>query len=96
MAGTGLEVRLHQGRDRAEVSQFTRTLNEIVASLRDIDQVYLLRGTRATWVLDDLKHVRDDLVVRLQARNVPSNRDISDMMVPVRLWSLARRSCRSE
>jgi hypothetical protein len=83
VVGTGLEVRLHQGRERAEVSQFTRTLNEIVLSLRDIDQVYLLRGTRATWVLDDLKHEHDDLVVRLQARNVPSNRDLADMMVPV-------------
>jgi hypothetical protein len=83
VVGTGLEVRLHQGRERAEVSQFTRTLNEIVGSLRDIDQVYLLRGTRATWVLDDLRHEHDDLVVHLQARNVPSKRDLTDMMVPV-------------
>jgi hypothetical protein len=83
MAGTGLEVRLHQGRHRAELSQFTRTLNEIRLSLRDIDEVYLLQGTRATWVVDDLKHEHNDLVVRLQARNVPSKRPLADMEVPV-------------
>jgi hypothetical protein len=32
MATTGLEVTLHQGRERAEVTRFTRTLNEIVQS----------------------------------------------------------------
>lgn len=83
MAATGLEVRLHQGRERAEVSKFTRTLDEIVLSLREVDQVYLLRGTRATWVLDRVEHQRDDLVVRLGPRNVPSTRDVADMMVPV-------------
>lgn len=83
MAATGLEVRLHQGRERAEVSTFTRTLDEIVLSLREIDQVYLLRGTRATWVLDHLEHQRQDLVVRLQPRNVPATRDVADMAVPV-------------
>ena len=65
------------------LSEFTRTLDEIRFSLRDIDEVYLLRGTRATWVVDDLKHERNDLVVRLQARNVPSNRPLEDMAVPV-------------
>lgn len=83
MAATGLEVRLHQGRERAEVSKFARTLDEIVLSLREVDQVYLLRGTRATWVLDRVDHQHNDLVVRLEPRNVPSNRDVSDMMVPV-------------
>lgn len=83
MAGTGLEVRIREGRERAEVSQFTQTLNSIVLSLREIDQVYLLRGTRATWVLDDLTHVQNDLVARLQPRNVPSGRNAADMMVPV-------------
>ena len=84
MGATGLEVRLHQGRERAEVSKFTRTLDQIVLSLREVDQVYLLRATRATWVLDHLEHQSDDLVVRLKPRNVPSNRDVSDMTVPVK------------
>lgn len=74
---------MHQGRERAEVSKFARTLDEIVLSLREVDQVYLLRGTRATWVLDRVEHQRDDLVVRLGPRNVPPGRDVSDMMVPV-------------
>ena len=78
-----MEVRLHQGRERAEVSKFTRTLDEIILSLREIDQVHLLRGTRATWVLEHVEHQRDDLVVRLEPRNVPSGRDVTDMMVPV-------------
>ncbi|OBB33066.1 hypothetical protein A5792_11600 [Mycolicibacterium peregrinum] len=76
-------MRLHQGRERAEVSKFSRTLDEIVLSLREVDQVYLLRGTRATWVLDRVEHQHNDLVVRLEPRNVPSTRDVSDMMVPV-------------
>lgn len=80
---TGLEVRLHQGRERAELSQFTRTLDEVRLALRDIDQVYLLQGTRATWVVDDLKHERDDLVVRMQARDVQSTRPAADMQIPV-------------
>jgi len=83
MPATGLEVRLHEGRERAEVTRFTRTLDEIVLSLREIDHVHLLRGTRATWVLADLKHEEDDLVVRLEARQVPSRRDWTDMLVPV-------------
>ena len=74
MAGTGLEVRLHQGREHAEVSRFTRTLDEIVLSLREVDQVYLLRGTRATWVLNKVEHQKNDLVVRLEPRDVPSKR----------------------
>ncbi|MCP2192520.1 hypothetical protein LX14_000210 [Williamsia deligens] len=59
MVATGLEVTLHQGRERAEVSRFTRTLDGIVLSLREIDQVYLTRAPRATWVQADLKHRRD-------------------------------------
>lgn len=80
MAGTGLEVTLHQGRERAEVTRFTSTLNEIVASLREIDRVYLLEATRATWVLAHLDHSDDDLIVRLEARPVPkSDRGPEDM-----------------
>lgn len=83
MAATGLEVTLHQGRERAEVTRFTHTLDVIVRSLREIDQVYLERATRATWVLAALRHRRGDLIVRLEARHVPAKRDLSDMLVPV-------------
>ncbi|WP_349268680.1 hypothetical protein [Mycolicibacterium parafortuitum] len=84
MVGTGLEVRLRQGRDRAELSQFTRTLDAIRLSLIEIDGVHLVRGSRATWVVDDISHVRDDLVVRLRSRyKVTKDRDAEDMLVPV-------------
>lgn len=96
MAATGLEVTLHQGRERAEVSRFTRTLDEIVLSLREIDQVYLTRATRATWVLADLKHRRDNLIVRLEARDVPSAREITDMLVPVKAFVDGAQTLQSE
>jgi hypothetical protein len=83
MAATGLEVTLHQGRERAEVRRFTHTLNEIVASLREIDEVYKERATRATWVLAAVSHRRSNLIVRLEAREVPKKRELSDMLVPV-------------
>ncbi|BBY67569.1 hypothetical protein [Mycolicibacterium helvum] len=83
MAATGLEVTLHQGRERAEVSRFTRTLDEIVRSLREIDEVYIANETRATWVLASLRHRRGNLIVCLEARNVQAKRDLSDMLVPV-------------
>lgn len=83
MAATGLEVTLHQGRERAEVTRFTHTLDEIVRSLRDIDEVYVEHVTRATWVLASVQRRYSNLIVRLEARDVPSKRGISDMLVPV-------------
>jgi hypothetical protein len=83
MATTGLEVRLTEGRERAEVGRFTRTLDEIVLSLREIDRAYLRRGTRATWVLADLDHDQNELVVRLEARPSTRNRTVEDMLKPV-------------
>jgi hypothetical protein len=79
-----LEVRLREGRDRAELSQFTRTLDTIRLALLEIDEVHLARGTRATWVVDDVKHVDHDLVVHLRSRDkATKDRDVDDMMVPV-------------
>ena len=83
MTTTGLEVRLHEGRERAEVTRFTKTLDEIVRSLREIDRVYLMRGTRATWVMADLRHDHDEMVVRLEARASTGARTAEDMLVPV-------------
>lgn len=83
VAVSGLEVTVHQGRERAEVKQFTHTLDEIVRSLREIDEVYLARGTRATWVIDSLDQTSGRLTVRLEARNVPQSRELADLLVPV-------------
>lgn len=82
MTATGLEVRLHEGRERAAATRVARTLTEVVLSLREIDQVHLLRGTRATWVMADMERQNADLVLRLEARLVPSRRSMSDVLVP--------------
>lgn len=82
MTATGLEVRLHEGRERAEATRVAKTLNEVVWSLQEIDRVHLLRGTRATWVMADMDRQDQDLVLRLEPRNVPAKRDILDMLVP--------------
>jgi len=85
MPTTGLEVRLTEGRERAEVGRFTRTLDEIVRSLREIDRIYLRKGTRATWVMAGLSQdrQRDELIVRLEARPRSSERTAEDMLKPV-------------
>lgn len=83
MAATGLEVRVHEGRERAEAVRVARTLTEVVASLREIDRIYLLNGTRATWVMADMERTAQDLVMRLEARLVPTDRDMADMLIPV-------------
>lgn len=80
MTATGLEVRLHEGRERAEATRVAKTLNEVVSSLQEIDRIHLLRGTRATWVMADMDRQAEDLILRLEPRNVPVKRD--DMMVP--------------
>ncbi|MET4650272.1 hypothetical protein [Gordonia terrae] len=82
MATSGLEVTFHQGRERAQVMRFTHTLDEVVRSLREIDQVYLARAARATWVLASLDQKSNRLVVRLEASNVPNGRGVADMLVP--------------
>lgn len=83
MAVTGLEVRLREGRERAEVGRFTRTLDEIARALGEIDHLYLLRGAHATWVIADLWHQADDMVVRVEARPPAPGRDAQDLLAPV-------------
>jgi hypothetical protein len=82
MTATGLEVRVHEGRERAEATRVARTLTEVVGSLREIDRVHLLHGTRATWVMADMERQAQDLVMSLEARLVPAGRDMADVLVP--------------
>lgn len=82
MMATGLEVRLHEGRERAEATRVARTLNEVVHSLQEIDRIHLLHGTRATWVMADMDRKQESLILRLEPRHVPAKRDALDMMVP--------------
>lgn len=78
----GLEVRLRAGAERAEVLRFTRTLNEVVASLREIDRAYHTRRSEATWVVADTGRDQGDFVIKVELRAPGRNRDIHDMMVP--------------
>jgi CTP:molybdopterin cytidylyltransferase MocA len=82
MQVTGLEVRLREGRERAEVKRVAWAMNEVVRSLQEIDHVYLLRGTRAAWVMADMMRDDQDLVLRLEPRRVPSSRSTDDILVP--------------
>lgn len=82
MASTALEVRVHEGREGAAAARVTRTLSQVVWSLRDIDRIHLLHGTPATWVVADMAREDRDLVVRLAARHGPADRGMEDMLVP--------------
>jgi hypothetical protein len=80
MTTTGLEVRVRQGNERAEVGRFTATLSNVVGALREIDRVYVMRATRATWVVADLSRDADEMIVRLEARPSPKKRPVEDML----------------
>lgn len=86
MTATGLEVRIHEGRERAEATRVAKALNEVVWSLQEIDKVHLLRGTRATWVMANMQRREHDLILRLEPRDVPSQRDLRDMLVPAQAF----------
>jgi len=82
MVAQGLQITLREGPEMIPAHRVVRTLDEVVLSLRDIDKVHLLRGTRATWVMADMRRRERDLVFRLKPRDVPFRRDAEDMMVP--------------
>ena len=84
MTTTGLEVRLHQGRERAEVTQFTKTVDEVIRTLREIDRTYVAGANRAIWVIADLAHDHDDMIIRVEPRlRLKTTRDAADFLVPV-------------
>lgn len=83
MTTTGLEVRLREGREKAAVHRFTKTLDDVVLSLREIDRLYLHRGARPTWVIESLHHQANDAVIRLEPRSSSRRRDLSDMLRPI-------------
>ncbi|MBB1482633.1 hypothetical protein H5392_02010 [Tessaracoccus sp. MC1865] len=78
---TGLEVRVHEGRERAEAKRVTNTVDQVLASLHEIDQMYLLRAVRPTWVMADMDRVDQVLVIRLEARH-QRRREMADLLVP--------------
>ncbi|MDI3195427.1 hypothetical protein QK290_13480 [Pseudarthrobacter sp. AL07] len=84
MTTTGLEVRLREGRERAAVHRFTKTLDDLVLALREIDKSYLTHGSRPTWVIAGLNHESSgDMIVRLEARSPSRTRPLEDMLLSV-------------
>lgn len=83
MTTTGLEVRLCEGRTKPSVQRFTKTLDDVVLSLREIDRLYLRRGSRPTWVVESLHHDDQASVIRLEPRTTSRTRPIADMLEPV-------------
>lgn len=84
MGPDGLEVRIRQGEERADVERFTRTLNRLVATLRVIDGAYTASAVRPKWVVAGLSSQGQDLVARVTARpDQRAKRSVEDMLVPV-------------
>jgi hypothetical protein len=84
MGTNGLEVRIRQGEERADVERFTRTLNRLVAALRVIDGAYTASVIRPKWVVAGLGSEGRDLVARVTARpDQRAKRSVQDMLVPV-------------
>jgi hypothetical protein len=84
MGLNGLEVRIRQGEERADVERFTRTLNRLVATLRVIDGTYTASAVRPKWVVAGLNSEGHDLVARVTARpDQRAKRSVQDMLVPV-------------
>jgi hypothetical protein len=83
MTTTGLEVRLREGREKAAVHRFTKTLDDVVLSLREIDHLYIRRGSRPMWIIESLRHEDQDAVIRLEPRSSSRTRDLADMQRPI-------------
>ncbi len=86
MTTTGLEVRLCAGRTKPSVNRFTRTLDDVVLSLKEIDRLYLRRGSRPIWVVDSLRHDARTSIVRLEPRTNSRTRPLEDMLEPVKAF----------
>lgn len=83
MATTGLELRLREGREKAAVHRFTKTLEDVVLALGEIDRLYLHRGSRPTWIIESLQHQANDAIIRLEPRSSSRTRDLTDMRRPI-------------
>ncbi|WP_369020307.1 hypothetical protein ABZ326_10825 [Streptomyces californicus] len=84
MGPDGLEVRIRQGEERADVERFTHTLNRLVATLRVIDGAYTASAIRPKWVVAGLSSEGRDLVARVTARpDHRTKRSVQDMLMPV-------------
>lgn len=82
MVARGLEVMIRSSADRVELARLTTTLSQVRLALSEIDHVYLMRGSRPTWVVDGLQDHPGRLVVRV----IPTRgrrRDPESLLAPV-------------
>lgn len=86
MTTTGLELRLREGSQKAAVTRFTKTLDDVVLSLREIDQLYFKHGSRPKWVIQSVNQQHSESVIRFEPRSKSRTRDIQDMQVPIDLF----------
>lgn len=82
MATTGLDVRIRVGDSRLEVTRFTKTIDQVVIALREIDALYVRRPPeRVTWVVAGLRQQEGALSVRVEAQS-KGRRPRTDLLVP--------------
>ncbi|WP_157170707.1 hypothetical protein [Nocardia araoensis] len=82
MTTTGLDVRLRVGQSRVEVTRFTKTIDQVVIALREIDALYVRRPPeRVTWVVAGLRQHASELSVRVEAES-KGRRPLEDLLVP--------------
>jgi hypothetical protein len=78
MSANALEVRLREGRERVDLARYTDTLTQVQHALNEIDHVFARQKmTRPEWIVQDLGHDDQELVVRLTARETPRRGEAS-------------------
>jgi hypothetical protein len=91
-----LEVRIREQEASVDVNRFTEVLEDIGATLREIDRLYLLEARRPRWVVEDLTHQDRTLAVRLTARpGSKMDRSSSSMLAPVGIFVRGAQALRS-
>ncbi|SFJ57507.1 hypothetical protein SAMN05216275_11039 [Streptosporangium canum] len=83
MSANALEIRLREGRDRVDLTRYTDTLAQVQHALNEIDHVFARQKTaRPEWIVQDLGHDDQELVVRLTARETP-RRDYASLLASI-------------
>jgi hypothetical protein len=83
MSTNALEVRLREGRERVDLVRYTDTLTQVQHALNEIDHVFARqKTTRPEWIVQDLGHDDQELVVRLTARETP-RRDEASLLASI-------------
>ncbi|WP_433367915.1 hypothetical protein [Streptosporangium sp. CA-115845] len=83
MSANALEIRLREGSERIDLARYTDTLTQVQRALNEIDHVFAQRKTvRPAWIVQDLGHDDQELVVRLSARKTP-RRDHASLLASI-------------